>query len=150
MKKAKSLRDNHPEILSALCLAEILSGKAGMETDRMLERSLKLDPAQYLARYALARNLLARGDLDRSLAQIYYASKVSGFDPGPQLFVTACFIKIRHWKNASINLERLKQKQKGGPVIDALERLIKEKRLTERNENLIEAILEAPLPGSGT
>lgn len=150
LKKAKSLRDNHPEILSALCLAEILSGKAGMETDRMLERSLKLDPAQYLARYALARNLLARGDLDRSLAQIYYASKVSGFDPGPQLFVTACFIKIRHWKNASINLERLKQKQKGGPVIDALERLIKEKRLTERNENLIEAILEAPLPGSGT
>ncbi|MBI1272212.1 hypothetical protein GC174_17425 [bacterium] len=149
-KKAKSLRDNHPEILSALGLSEILSGKESVENDRILERSLKLDPAQYLARYALARNLLARGDLERSLAQIYYASKVSGFDPGPQLFVTACFVKIRHWKNASINLERLKQKVKEDPVIEALEKLIKEKKLSKRNENLIEAILEAPLPGFGS
>ena len=144
-KKAASLRDNHPEILSALCLSEALSGKDSLDTDRMLEKSLKLDPAQYLARYALARNLLARGDFDRSLSQIYYASKVSGSDPGPQLFATACFVKIHHWKNASINFERLKQKMSDGPLIEALERLIKERKTSEENENMIERILQAPL-----
>ncbi|MCB9470955.1 MAG: hypothetical protein H6677_21960 [Candidatus Obscuribacterales bacterium] len=149
-KKAASLRDNHPEILSALCLSEALSGKDSLDTDRMLEKSLKLDPAQYLARYALARNLLARGDFDRSLSQIYYASKVSGSDPGPQLFATACFVKIHHWKNASINFERLKQKMSDGPLIEALERLIKERKTSEENENLIERILQAPLPVYGS
>ena len=88
-----------------------MGGRKSTSPIILLERSLAIDPNQYIARYLLGKTLFQEGKFSLCLHEMLKASKVSFTDASPNLFVTAVFEKIHHWKNARLNLINLKKKQ---------------------------------------
>lgn len=92
-----------------------------------LAESLKIDPNQFLARYALAQILLKEGKEIEALTDMRSAGQVHPDSPWPGLFVASYFIEKNNWQLASTNLHLAMRRKQHVPEAVALGFLISTK-----------------------
>ncbi|MDZ4835129.1 MAG: fused MFS/spermidine synthase [Candidatus Melainabacteria bacterium] len=94
------------------------------EAIQPLSASLRNDPNQFLARYALGQILMSKGRQSEAFDNMRAAGIVDPQSPWPGLFVTAKYIDMGDWRAAKANLDNVLKRKSDLPEALAMGSLI--------------------------
>jgi len=114
-QSAAKLRPHAAKAQSGIGLCYWMQRKWSEATAPLTE-SLSLDPNQFLARYALAQTLYAKGDKVEALNQMRAAAQVNPRSLWPGIFVTASYVNDKNLDMAHSNLRLVMRRNNSSPV----------------------------------